>query len=65
MASSGVYNGSSFGLPVSFSVSKSAKSAHNKVDGTLQSLAKELAVVNRQCYYSLVDKNCTCTIILS
>ena len=33
-----------------FLVSQSAKGAHNKVNGTPQSLGKELAVVNRQCY---------------
>ena len=42
--------GSSSGSPVSFPVSQSAKGAHNEVDGTPQSLGKELAVVNRQCY---------------
>ena len=41
--------GSSSGLPVSFPV-KLDKGAHNKVDGTPQSLGKELTVVNRQCY---------------
>ena len=48
MAGSDVYYGSSSGLPVSFPVSESAKGAHTEVDGTQQSLRKELAVVNGQ-----------------
>ena len=53
MTGSGVCYGSSSGSPVSFPVSWSAKGAQSEVDGTLQSLRKELAVVNRQCYWVL------------